>query len=306
MYNEKLKKWYIEEKETTTTIPQKYLEKLFTQTEEYETNYEKDIYDFNFYEIESLYKSLNFESHAAIEIFNSHLNNYTNFCLQQSLVKDNQNHFVEFDSELLSKYVNKAAISKRIISREQLNKWLNELINVSDAFLFEALFEGIQGLGYKNLAFITMQDFKGNVYTDKDGKKIQVSNKLIELAEESSETYIYYPIKVNSEKKFNFKKEDWILKRYCNVSDDMDLKLEGRRIHRQFEKSAKYLDVSYLKPKDLVQSGRIHYINTRCKELGMTAEAFLSDYKYLNEVNQRFDTNIKVVPYLRKYGDYLV
>ena len=306
MYNEKLKKWYIGEKETSTITPKKYLEKLFTKTEEYETNYKKDIYDFNFYEIESLYKALNFESYDAIEIFNSHLNNYTNFCLQQSLVKDNQNHFVEFDSGLLSKYVNKAAIAKKIISREQLNRWLNDLINVSDAFLFEALFEGIQGSGYKNLAFITIEDFRGNVYIDKDGKKIQVTDKLVALAEESSKTYIYYPIKANSKKECTFKDEKWILKRYCNVSDDMDLEREGRRIYRQFRKCAEYLDVPYLKPKDLIKSGRIHYINTRCKELGMTAEAVLNDYKYLNEVNQRFEPKIKVVPYLREYGDYLV
>jgi hypothetical protein len=61
-----------------------------------------------------------------------------------------------------------------------------------------------------------------------------------------------------------------------------------------------------MKPNSLAESGKIHFINKRSKELGMSAKDYLySDH--VQELIDRYEYNFRRlrVSFMRKYGDYL-
>ncbi len=53
MYNESIKKRYIEEKSQTTRVPKNYLECQFNKLEKYEEEYDKDVCCFTTEKLES-------------------------------------------------------------------------------------------------------------------------------------------------------------------------------------------------------------------------------------------------------------
>jgi hypothetical protein len=120
MYNETIKNRYIQEKESTTNMPKGYLNRQFNKTEEFENRLNKDVSNFTVYEIEDLYKTLNITSVESLTVLNSHLSLYAQWCLQQNLILDCQNHFTEIVNSSLVNYINTFALKKSIITRETL------------------------------------------------------------------------------------------------------------------------------------------------------------------------------------------
>ena len=151
MYNENIKQRYIEYKTNLTIIPNGYLERLFDKTKQFEIELNKDVCNFTYYEIMNMYKTWNENSYETLQVTNSHLSLYTQWCIEQSLVADAQNHFLEFSKDIFMSCVNNIINDKKIVTREQVLSWFKDLNNVSDRFMFLALFEGIKGEQYKEL-----------------------------------------------------------------------------------------------------------------------------------------------------------
>lgn len=306
MYNETIKTRYIQEKESTTNMPKNYLVRLFNKTYDFESKLDKDISNFTVYEIEDFYKTLNIKSVEYLTVLHSHLSLYTQWCLQQNLVFDCQNHFAEINSSSLVDYINTSALKKSIITRKTLYELIDNLINPSDAFIMLALFEGIEGENYCELVNLKMSDFNENKVKLCTGRELTVSSKLVELAEESNSEMEYCSL--IKERKFPFLNEDLIVKNYpnCRLDDPYN---KGRRIYNRVYRNFKEIGVDkFMKPKSLLDSGKIDYINTRCKELGITAREFIYTQKYAEEVRYRFGYDLTQYKFIftKKYGDYLV
>ena len=99
MYNDTIKTRYIQEKSSTTNMPNGYLARMFNKTDSFESKLDKDISNFTVYEIEDLYKTLNIKSVEYLTVLHSHLSLYTQWCMQQNLVLDCQNHFAEPETQ---------------------------------------------------------------------------------------------------------------------------------------------------------------------------------------------------------------
>lgn len=308
MYNEDIKMRYIKEKENTTNTPKGYLIRQFNKAASIEERLEKDLCCFTLYEIVDFYKTLNVSSVDSLVVLNSHLSLYTQWCLQQNLVPDCQNHYTEIQSGSLIEYINTAAFKKTIVSRDVLYSWLMNLNNPSDAFIMLALFEGIKGKEFCELVNLKMSDFDGNKVKLCTGRELIISDKLLSLAEESNATMIYYAVTAGKEKKVNFLDEDLIIKNYpnCQTTDTFQ---QGRRIYRRLSRNFDAIGVAkWMKPNSLVDSGKIDYINTRSRELGITAKDFIYNPDYVKEVEYRFDydmTRLRV-SFINKYGEYLI
>ena len=306
MYNEIIKNRYIQEKESTTNMPNGYLVRMFNKTDSFENKLDKDISNFTVYEIEDFYKTLNIRSVEYLTVLHSHLSLYTQWCLQQNFVLDCQNHFAELPSSSLLNYINTLALKKSIITRKMLYELIDGLINPSDAFIMLALFEGIEGENYCELFNLKMSDFNGNKVKLCTGRELKVSSKLVALAEESDKENIYYSLV--KERRFPFLNEYLIIKNYPNCRQD-DPYNKGKRIYHRVKRNFKEIGVDkYMKPKSLVDSGKIDYINTRSKELGITAKEFIYTPEYAEEVRYRFGYDLQRlrVSFINKYGDYLV
>lgn len=308
MYNEEIKQRYIAEKEMTTNTPDRYLPRQFDRTEEHELRLNKDLSSFTKQEILDMYKTFNFEAVETLDVMNSHFSLYTQWCLQQNLVPDCQDHFLEMNANDWLSCINMAVLKKSVVSLEILYEWFKQLPNPSDKFIMLALFEGLGGQNFRELLNLRMSDFDGNTVNLCTERKLKVSSELVKLARESDNTFIYKGVGSAIDKEVPFKDEDLIIKNYPNCQDGTDEFQQGRRIYRRLLRNFAALEVDkWMKPNSLVESGKIHYINTRSKELGMTAKEFLfSDY--VNEIKERYGYDMKRlrVSYLRKYGDYLV
>ena len=158
LYNMEQKLRYIKEKENAVVLPNNYLKCQFRHVSEQEEELGKDLCNFNLYDIVEYYKIMNQTSLEYLTVLNSQFSMYTQWCLQENLVDDNQNHFFEVNIEILKNCLNKAIIDKRMIDRSQICEWCDSLPNPSDAFILLSLFEFGKSKDFKNIVELTSKD----------------------------------------------------------------------------------------------------------------------------------------------------
>lgn len=262
MYNEEIKLRYISEAEKYNDSIRSQMNARFNNTSEQELTYGKDLFDFTTNEIMDYYKCLYTPSLKTLIVLNNSYESYTNWAISQGLVKDSQNHFSELTNELLATCVNTYMADRMITTREFILEEMHKLNNVSDRFLLLAIFEGIYGKNCSNLYYAEYSHINGNIIELHDGKKIEISNELKELAKKSSETYEYYcynPNEANDIRKYN-PSDKRIIKQLDYASSLETPRLIYRRIDRKFQRMLECLEITFTK-SSLLNSGRIHFIN---------------------------------------------
>ena len=200
MYNTQNKEDFIaQELVNTKDSNVAMLNKFFNSFANNEKELGKDLCDFTTDEIINVYKGKSLSSYATIYTYNRVLIRYTDWCIAAGRAQGKTNHYVEIaDKEILMSFLNTTRKEARIITRAELLEDLtseeSEIIlpNPVNRFLPLAFFEGV---GVKNrcvLDELTMDDIKGNTLTYPDGSRIEISNELKELAQESANTYHIY------------------------------------------------------------------------------------------------------------------
>jgi hypothetical protein len=307
MYNERIKKEYISKKEATTSIPEGFLIRQFNNAEQFENELGKDLCCFTVYDIVNMYKTLNYTSLESLRVINSHFSLYTQWCLFNNLVPDCQNHFTEVKDDRLLKCVNVAIIKKSIITKETVYKWVDELPNPSDAFILLALFEGIKGQEFCEIANLKMSDFKGNTVTLCTGRKLTVSDKLLSLAMKSDEEIYYHSITGHQTKTVKFLEEDLIVKNYPNATRTSSFQ-KGRRIYHKVVRALEYVGAEWMRMNQIFESGKINAINERAKELNTTVEDLIYRHYDIEDISERYEFNFarSRAVFMKKYREYLV
>ena len=306
MYNQELKERYRKEKESYTTVSTYYFSSLFKRTEPFEESLNKDISNFTTYEIINMYKTLAIMSLDTIATMNSNLSMYTQWCIQENLVNDYQNHFLEIDRDMMVSFVNKLAMDKKIVSRKQIIEWCQQFPNPSDSFCLLGLFEGIRGGGYLELAFAKIEDFHDNTFIAYNGREIKVSSTLIEYAEQSNETLDYQSISKTMVKEVTLSENGRIIKDYPNVRRSESLPVLRRRTQSRLARIFNYIGIlEYMNGNDIRMSGIVEMSNNRSKELGISGKEYIYGIG-IEEIKKQYD--FKVVPsmFMDKFGEYLV
>ena len=303
MYNAELKQRFIEERTAEVIVSNGYFKLWFNKTASFEEVYDKDLSNFTYYEIVDMYKNFNVNSVGVLQVLNSHLSAYTQWCLQQNLVVDSQNHFLEVKLDAFKECINSVIAKKKVVSREQVLDWAMQLRNPSDSFIFLAIFEGIRGKLYDELAFLKISDFHDGKVKLSSGREIEVSNELYNLALEANSTLEYYS--VVGDTITQLQNDDLIIKNYMNVLHADDLERASQRILKRINRNVKYLGLeSFLNGTALYESGKIDYIKRRSKQLGISCHEYLSTKK--SEVEARYACTIpRENVYYNKYKEYL-
>lgn len=310
MYNQNKKEIYIKEKTSTTIVPPYYLNSLFNRTGEFEKKYEKDVCNFTYYEIIDMYKTWNAASLETLTIANSQLSMYTQWCMQQLMVKDGQNHFSECIKNALLECVNTIIAKKKVITRSQLTNMGGMLNNAADEFMLFALFEGICGKDYCELVNLEWADFSERSVTLCTGRTINISTKLLELAEIAYNTYEYYPVATDARcEKISLRDGDnKIIKDFPNTAEGVDDFQRGRRIYRRLKRNFEYIGMPWLTGKDITESGRVEFINVVAKIRKENAVDFIHTTACRemveNQFGDKFDLG-KKNRFIDKYGEYL-
>lgn len=305
MYNQELKLQYIKEKKSMSVLPSSYLECQFNKVSKYEEELGKDLHDFTVYEIIEYYKTLNISSLEVLAVLNSHLSLYTQWCLQQSLIVDNQNHYDEISLEQLKGCLNKVLIEKKIVSREQVIDWCEQLPNAKDQVVMLGLFEGLKNKDFADFVNLRPGDVNGNKLKLIDGREITVSDKLIKYIEDSIDEHVYYSSSGNQTKTMPLVDKGYVIKDYPNTKEGTSAFAKGRIIYNGIARSLKYVGaLSYMSANSIHESGKIWMIKERSKELGISTK----DYVYSNhikEVEYRFNCKIVRSVFWLKYEDHL-
>lgn len=304
-YNEELKKRYIKEKEQTLAISSNYISIQFRKAAEFEYELNKDLSNWTLYEIVEFYKILNIITFESLLCLNSTFSLYTQFCLENSLVKDNQNHYLECTSEIILGCINKAVFNKKIVDRETVLSWVNDLPNPKDQFILLSLFEYGKSKDFKDIVYAKPGDLNGNKLKLQD-RTVNVSNELRNIIINCYLEKKYYCMSGNGQKIMPLVDNGYILKNYPNQSISVSDYQKGRNIYISCQRIFDYIGVrKWMSPNAVVASGKLHMINENAKELNMTAKDYIYS-KHIEEVEKQFGFKIYPSMYIKKYEEYLV
>lgn len=213
MFNEELKNRYIKEKRESTIIGLNFLERQFINISNYEEELGKDLSNFTTPEIIEYYKILGSRSLESLTVINSQYSMYTQWCLQQNLVIDSQNHYLEMNSDILFQCLNQTIIDKSVITREELLNMIYQLPNYRDQFIFLYLFEVGKDKDFFSLTHCKLEDFdKEKKVLYLTGRTPKVSDELIRIAEEADKQDTYYSITQKEIRKITFAENGYIIK----------------------------------------------------------------------------------------------
>lgn len=310
MYNKELKDRYITEKRITTTVADYYFESLFGKTESFEIELDKDVSCFTAYEIINMYKTLSMSSLDMISATNSNLSMYTQWCIQENLVPDFQNHYLEITRSMMPTLLNRVVMDKKIVDRSMVIDWCGQMPNPSDSFCLLALFEGLKGSGYLEISNAKIDDFieeEGNYYYITKNRKVKVSTKLIEYAELSNETLEYQSITHDMIRKTELVDNGKIIKDYPNVRAIETDTIMRRRIQSKLARIFDFLGVlDWMNGNDVRMSGIVFMINQRTKDLGISGQDYIYSKSGMKEIKDQFDFKIVPSVFYDKYNKYLV
>lgn len=305
-YNPEIKIQYIEEKSKEVIISNNYLECQFNKTSKMEEELDKDLSNFTVYEITEYYKMLNISSFDTLFVMNSQFSMYTQWCLQKSLVKDNQNHFLEMTLEHLKDCLNKALVNMKIVSRETILNWVDQLPNPKDQFVLLGLFEGLKGKDFCELSKLKPEDIKGNIATLCTGREIELSDQLIKIIHDCVSEDKYYSISGNGTKVMPLVDKGYVIKDYPNARGDVSDFQLGRKVYNSITRILNYFDVlDFMTANSIAESGKLHMIKEKAKELNMSCKDYIYS-NHITEVEKIYNSRIVRSIYWLKYEDYLI
>lgn len=307
MYNEDLKKWFLEDSELAE-VSKKAKQQVFKRTEKIEKANDIDCSRWTASEIVNFYKSISTSSVHSLRCYHSVLDNYTDFCLSHFLVPDHQNHYKEISLDTINSCVNKIEADAKFIDPNEIIDKIEKLQNPIDQFIIRAIFEGVSGNDrFSDISYIKMSDINENEIKLQSGEIIQISDKLVEYAKNALKQTEYIPLNGNERRKIGLiANGDNIYKLKVNsrprkVSNDNNDGFYGRI--RNIIKQG--MGLEYCVPKSIQKSGMIYYIVNDAKRLGITPEEYISSMSIRSRAEDRFGKIQDVKYFLSSYGEYL-
>ena len=301
MYNEAIKLRYKQERETSVVVPRYALKLDFKKTNAFEEQLDKDAYDFTVYEILNMYKTWNIKSIDTLYVINNRLSQYTQWALEQNLVADSQNHYLEINRDMLTGCINMIAQQKRIVSREQMIAWCSRLPNACDKFIFLGLYEGLNGSNYEDFwnASIDDIDKKNKTIRVKRGV-IPISIDLIEYAEEANNTLELYPMSGDMARVTKLVENGKIIKLKINCKYDDPIH-NGKNIYIAIVRVCKFLDIDrWYNTRQANESGIINFIKQGMERYDLSFHDYLWS-EHLKEVEFQYDRKIVRSSFYTKY-----
>ena len=300
-YNNQTKQRFLDERERSYADIRKIMRPYFNITKNYEEKFDRDCSAFTRMEILDMYASMGTRSWERLLNMNSQLKYYASWSIREGLVPDNQNHYEELDKKDLYSCINIGLKQQLVITREKLEGNLNSFNNISDAFLVLAVFEGIDGPNHSDFFDLTTEQFKdGKVYLP-NNRVITVSNKLTELARESSEEYTFYRVG-GSERKYK-ENDPRIIKDVNNSGEIISPEQNQQKIYRKLARVGREYGKAY-SFVGLKNSGRLDMLQRLMKEDDSTDPRETYN-KHEKEFTERYGELQRIYRWLEEYKPYL-
>ena len=307
MFNEERKKLFLSIREKGLIVEEGYLSFFFKRIEPYEERLNKDLCDFSTREIIDSYKMMNISSIGALKVLNSQYSIYTEWCLKENLVKDNQNHFAELNLSLLEQCINKFAFQQKVLTREQVYDLIDQLPNAREKFCILGLFEIGTSYRNKSLMLLKPDDLLPGGLRLFDGRVVSVSDKFREIILETIQED-YGKLFSDTDRQIALAEEPYIFRRMkvrridCE-DEDKKLKQRFRAVQLLFTQAMSYLRCPEITPTNISDSGKIDMILRRCKELNITSKEYIRS-DYVKEIEHQYGRTIQT-SFVVKYKEIL-
>ena len=303
MYNEKRKQQYLDEKSKDKKVSYN-LRDAFSVSAEYENKLNRDICEWNTREIIAFYKKLSTPYVQTLIVIHNALEQYTEWCLQNGLVRDNINHFTELTTEIICGCTDVNALKDRVFSRTQLLEELKELPNDSDKFIILGLFEGIPVKdGVMNR--ITMGDLDGYNLILRNDKGFRIATRTItkelrHIMENADAETTYTSMASRHAVKPYDLSEPTVLKTIKSKKNAMHV-CEAQLATRM-RKAFNYLGYEGITIKSIMESGRLWFISEYCNQNNCSFTDAIIKPSY-RSIHEDVYGKIQSVPvYLKTYG----
>lgn len=286
--------------------PPRWWERVFEKSYIFESAKQKDLFAFTVPEILEFYKFLDIGTLNPLIIYNVNLTLYAQWALNENLISDGQNHFDVIDYELLSTCINKAKLSKSVLSYDDFMDLIDhKILNAQDAFIFICLFEGIKGKDYKEIVEMKLSDIDmdNKCVQLSTGRNVIVTDKFIEIAIKADNQVEYVSTSNNN---FIIKLVP-SLRIYKEKSNSSNKDI-NRSVYAAIVRNIDTIKDLYnvITAKSIKDSGLIYYINKRADKLGISAEELMYSIDNWQDIIDKYNFNTDSRRrWILQYTDYL-
>ena len=301
MYNEERKRQFLRERSAVAEIAAN-TESGFISAEYYENSMGRDLCEWSAKEIITFFKYYSTAKAQSLINLKNCFQIYTDWCLNNRLVGDNQNHYSEITTEDICNCVDVNKLGSHIVTREELLEAISELENYCDRFLFLGIFEGIPPRS-KVLGGLRFDQVVENTITFDDGKTLEISDELKHIIEIAEEEWGRVQIgRVRNNKVIPYEETDTIIRKEIKKDAQENVAL---LICKRFKSCINYMGLpSEITQKDISESGRLHYIKQMMEKYGITLEQALSS-PYRREHENIYGAVQNTVIYANTYGKFI-
>lgn len=300
MYNDEIKKQYIEYKESSVITPKNYLNRVFNDVGNAEKELECDLACWDESHIFQYYIDRHETSAAGLIAMHGRLAEYVDYVRRHKLLKVDENAFENITNDALRECLDTELAREQYINKEQLIHDVRYLDNPVDQFVIYCLWEGIKGKGFEHIWRLKLDD----IYRDHviiNGQEIEtMDDSLFKASNESVKEYYYYQYGDGEVTLQMYGAPDQIIKcvgkkQVLEISDDpVMVARQNKNIFRKYERSAETMGWERVRPRTLMISGQIEYAKRLADKKDISLEELLHKKEYLERINKKYrDVKIK-------------
>jgi len=303
MYNKECKERYLQllaadvDKKVIDTTRSQFLSAEYSEME-----FQKDLCNFSIYEIRQMYSVATYNSPNTFRAVNSTFRKYTQWCIENNLVDDGVNHYLEIRNADFAAFINKKFQSMRFLTREEFYALIEQFPCLRDRFAAACIFEFGKSRNYSDITEMEISDIDEidlTVNLD-SGRTVSISKEFVNLAYNANEEKVY---DFNSVKRTAiYIPSSKIFKKTRDTTSSSDAKFISHLIKVNLDVAGGYMDIS---AESISLSGQFEMIRSRSRELGLGYKDYLKNY--YSEVQYQYNLG-KSTPYsvyYRNFKDYL-
>jgi len=276
MYNKERKEQFLKERKSNAEISNN-TESGFRSAEYYEKAYGKDLCEWTTVEILGYLKYYGSSKIQSLVNLKSAFQIYTNWCIKNNLVPDNQNHYMEISTEDLCRCLDLKKLSRLVVSREKLLESINMIQNYSDRFIILGIFEGIS-TKKQTLARITYSQVQGNEIITPE-KTYKISDDLLRIILVSKMEDVRIIGGDNPDEPYI--ESDCIVRPTIRANAQKNLSiLIGTRFRRSLREMNFPPEITQ---RDIAESGRLEFLKEKMNETGLTLGEVMRKFREEHE-----------------------
>ena len=305
MYNEQKKTRWMAEYLAVNACSRGRISSVFSASEQYEKDLNKDICDFTKEEIVHFFICMEAKSKESLSVTNTFLKNYRRWCDEHGYSSHDVNYFEHLTIEDFKHYISKDVLEHKFISKETLESYIEQLLNPCDQLLLSLLYHGVKGKKLKEIIDLNVNQIQGNEVHLSTGRVLSLPEEVIELIRKTNNTYEYYPFSETNTEPIELV-GDKVFKDGLNASTENQDYIY-HRFSVKMSKFKKEFDNPELSINRIWKSGMLHALLEGARKNQMSFEEYSvsADAKPILERYEFHATPSKIAKQYKEYIEYI-